>query len=71
MSKSECIGLIEDMDASQNGEYYEEYFALDFSYASDSDQIRLIPPNIQLDNLTITMSDMKQILQEWLEFLDT
>lgn len=71
MHKIECIGLIEDINAAQNNQYYEQYFAIDRDSASDSDGIEILPPNVIIDSsIIIPLQDMKEILQEWLAFID-
>ncbi|RYJ44946.1 hypothetical protein [Flavobacterium beibuense] len=69
MDKLECEGLIDEINNAENGEYYEHFFSLDNAAASDEDGIEIVPPNIIIDNqLIISFSDMKQLLDEWLDF---
>lgn len=69
MSQIECEGLIESMVDAEDGKYYEEFFALDADAASDNDEIHILPPNIIIDkSVTISFSDMKKLLQEWMSF---
>ena len=69
MHQIECEGLIESIDDAENGKYYEEYFALDADAASDNDEIHILPPNIIIDkSVTISFSDMKKLLHEWMSF---
>jgi hypothetical protein len=71
MHKIECIALIDSIDAALNGQYYEQYFSVDRDSASDSDGIEIIPPNIIIDDIiTIPMEHMKEILQEWIDFIN-
>ncbi|GGI23864.1 hypothetical protein GCM10008119_09790 [Pedobacter mendelii] len=69
MSQNECEGLIEIIVDAEDGKYYEEFFALDADAASDNDEIHIVPPNIIIDkSVTISFSDMKKLLQEWMSF---
>lgn len=71
MHKIECKGLIEEIINAENGEYYEQYFALDCDAASDNDCIEIAPPNVIIDNeLTISFTDMKLLLQEYIDFME-
>jgi hypothetical protein len=69
MHQSECEGLIESIHDAENGKYYEEFFALDTDTVSDNDQTHMLPPNIIIDNsVTISFSDIKNLLREWTFF---
>lgn len=69
MTPNECEGLVESINDADNGQYYEEFFALDADSASDDDEIHISPPNIIIDNtITISFVDMKMLLQEWIDF---
>jgi hypothetical protein len=72
MHKVECLGLIETIEDAENNQYYEEYFSLDRDAASDTDEIRILPPNVIIDqDIIIPFQDMKELLQEWVTFMET
>jgi hypothetical protein len=68
----ECNGLIEEIENAQDDKYFEEYFALDCGEASDQDEIRILPPNVVINISTeIPLEDMKVLLLEWIEFIES
>ncbi|HEV7348619.1 hypothetical protein [Telluribacter sp.] len=70
MHPVECEGLIEDIELAESQQYFEEYFSLNRSGASDDEEIKIDPPNIIIDKvLSIPFNDMKLLLQEWLDFI--
>ncbi|KRT15670.1 hypothetical protein ASU31_13475 [Pedobacter ginsenosidimutans] len=71
MHRVECEGLIESIIAAQSNKYYEQYFAIDSDSASDDDGIEIAPPNVIIDGkLIISFTDMIQILDEWIDFIN-
>ena len=68
LSSAECIDIIENIEAAENEQYFEEYHGPDS--LSDSDTIELIPPNVLIasGNWSIPMTDWKQLMQEWADF---
>lgn len=72
MHKIECEGLIQEIILSQNEEYFEQYFSLDRSGASDNESIEITKENVIIDGiLIIPNQDMKLLLDEWLNFMNT
>ncbi|WP_136468741.1 hypothetical protein [Flagellimonas onchidii] len=72
ISAIECEALIEEIENAENGAYYEQYFSLDASAASDDDGIEINPPNVVFNSvLSIPFADAKMLIQEWLDFLNT
>lgn len=68
----ECEALIEEIENAENGAYYEQYFSLDVSAASDDDGIEIAPSNVVFNNvLSIPFADAKMLIQEWLDFLNS
>lgn len=65
----ECEGLIKEIQSAQDGDYFEEYFSIDRSAASDDDKIELSTTHITIDTVVVPLQDMKEILQEWLAFV--
>lgn len=65
MHKIECEALVDEIEAAENNEYYEEYFAIDNDAASDSDEIYIKPPYVIIDKeIIIPFQDMKDLLME-------
>lgn len=62
--ESECF--LEEIEASLNSRYYEEDYVLDWD---SSTQIRILPPNVKINEFVISLSDMKQLLEEWIRFI--
>lgn len=72
LSKAEAEGLISEIDNAINGAYYEQYFSLNNSMASDEDGIEIAAPNIIFNSvLSIPFKDAKMLIQEWLDFLNS
>jgi len=72
LSKAETEGLLDEIDNAINGTYYEQYFSLNNSIASDDDGIEIAPPNVIFNNaLPIPLADAKMLIQEWLDFLNS
>lgn len=72
MHKIECKGLIEVLEDVQGGKHYEPFFAIDADTASDSDGIEISPPYIIIDTIhSVDIVEMKQLLEEWLEFINS
>jgi len=72
ISAIESEALIEEIENAENGAYYEQYFSLDASTASDDDGIEIAPPNIIFNSvLSIPFADAKMLIQEWLDFLNS
>lgn len=70
MHRLECEGLIDEIQAAENNEYYEEYFAIDNDAASDFDEIYIKPPYVTIDkHIFIPFQDMKELLMEWISFM--
>lgn len=49
MHRVECQGLIDEIEAAENNEYYEEFFAIDNDAAADDDEIHIKPPYVVID----------------------
>lgn len=69
MDANECEGVIENIIAAQNSEYYEEFVGPDS--LSDDDTIELSPPNVIVGGWSVSMTDWKQLMQEWIDFLNS
>ncbi|MGV3545433.1 MAG: hypothetical protein ACO1N4_00120 [Pedobacter sp.] len=64
-------GLLNEITAAENNDFYEPYYALDADMASDDDEIEIVPPNIVIDKyLYVSFGHMKEILQEWIDFMN-
>ena len=64
----ETLGLVEEMDNAMTGEgYYEENFTFD---AHSSDWVDIIPPNVIISDMyTMRLLDLKELLEEWIKFM--
>nr|WP_293294702.1 hypothetical protein [Allomuricauda sp.] len=72
ISAIECEALIQEIENAENGVFYEQYFSLDASTASDEDGIEITPPNVIFNSvLPIPFADTKMLIQEWLDFLNS
>jgi hypothetical protein len=49
-----------------NNGQYEEYYSPDGAIYIT---IKIIPPNIEIDGFKIKLSEMKQLLHEWIYFV--
>lgn len=72
ISATECTALIEEIENAENGNYYEQFFSLNASTASDDDGIEIAPPNVIFNSvLPIPFADAKLLIQEWSDFLNS
>lgn len=68
LSDKEPDGLLEEVNLALTGGDYEEYYSIDMSSV---DTIRMIPPNAIINNsFSISLIDLKQILEEWIYFIN-
>lgn len=68
LCKTETEGFLYELNKALGGERYEEYFLSD---SVEHESIELKYPNVILgeNDLIISMQDMKELLQEWLDFI--
>ncbi len=64
---SETESLINNINNAISGKYYEQFFSSD---NIESETVELSYPNVIINgNLIIPMQDLKELLQEWLNFI--
>ena len=69
VSDKEPDGLLEEVALAIAGGDYEEYYS---PYGSAVDTIKIVPPNaIYNDYYTVTLIELKQLLQEWISFIES
>lgn len=67
---SEINGLLNLIDKAQNGVPHQDSFITDS--IDDMDEIRILPPNISINSVcVIPLQDMKELLLEWLDFIQS
>ena len=67
LSNREPHLLLEEIVNAINNKEFEEFYSPDNSPISDS--IQLVPPNVVLNQLvTIELTDLKSLLEEWIQF---
>ncbi len=71
LHKVECEGLIEEIQSAINGQVIDQYFSIDNEAASDYDTIEIFTTHIQIDSTTLPLEDMKLILMEWLDYINS
>lgn len=68
ISDKESDGLLEEVNLALTGGDYEEYYSPD---GSAVDTIKITPPNaIYNDYYTISLFDLKELLEEWIDFIN-
>jgi hypothetical protein len=69
LDKHETESFIDELNKALSGRYYEEYFTSD---SVEHESIELKYPNVIIgeNDITISMEDMKGLLQEWCDFID-
>lgn len=69
LERIEIEALLSEIEQAIVGGYYEDYFNSD---GTSADEIRIIPPNIIINQVcTVSLVDMKALLNEWLNFIDS
>lgn len=69
LSDREPDGLLEEVNLALTGGDYEEYYSPDMSSV---DNIKITPPNAVINNsFTISLIDLKKLLQEWIAFIES
>lgn len=69
VSDKEPDGLLEEVALAIAGGDYEEYYSPD---GSAVDTIKIVPPNaIYNDYYTVILIELKQLLQEWISFIES
>lgn len=68
LSNREPQYLLEEVNLALSNGDFEEYYLPD---ASVTDVIRIVPPNIIVNGFTITLLNLKQLLQEWIAFIES
>ena len=68
LDKPSTIAFIDEINNALNGKYYEEFFTSD---GIEHEGIQLLFPNVIFgeNDLTIAMTDLKELLEEWLDFI--
>lgn len=65
----EIQSFIKDIENAQAGKYYDEIYSTD---SIDDQLIEIQPPDIVINTIcTIPLQDMKAILEEWLDFMQS
>ena len=71
LHKIEVQELISQIQTVQAGGVFDPYFSIDRSSATDDDHVILFTTHISIDEVSVPLQDMKEILQEWLAFLNS
>ena len=67
LSDREPDSLLEEIELTINGGYYEEIYRID---GSSVDKVELMPPNAIInDDFTIALTDLKELLEGWIQFI--
>ncbi|MGE8528089.1 MULTISPECIES: hypothetical protein [Chryseobacterium] len=66
LSNREPQYLLDEINLALNGGNYEEYYTPD---GGISGSIKISPPNVSINGFIIKLSDLKQLLQEWIVFI--
>lgn len=68
LSDREPDSLLEEIESALNGDDFEEIYRPD---SSTVDKIEIIPPNAIInESFTISLTELKALLEEWIEFVD-
>ena len=68
LNSGECQFLIEEIEKAENGFQYDN---LPTSDSYEDIRVNYVFPNVIIDDiLTVSMSDFKELLQEWLTFIN-
>ncbi|MFP3832867.1 hypothetical protein [Chryseobacterium sp. SIMBA_028] len=66
LSDLESKAFVEEIEAAQDGRYYEEDYLLDWDSFTP---IKIRPPNAEINGFVINLSELKQLLEEWNRFV--
>ncbi len=66
LSDREPHYLLEEIHLAMNNGQYEDYYSPDGAIHIT---IKIIPPNIEIDDFKMKLSEMKQLLHEWIYFV--
>lgn len=68
LSDREPDYLLEEINLALSGGDYEEYYSPDMSGV---ESVRISPPNAIInDDFSISLIDLKELLEEWIEFVE-
>lgn len=69
LSIFEIQSLLQSIQNADNGDYYEEIYS---SERIDDESVEIHPPNIIINEICIIpLIDMRDLLQEWITFINT
>jgi len=68
LSNREPDGLLEEVNLALSGQCFEDIYRPD---GSSIDKVEIFPPNaIVNDSFTISLIDLKELLEEWISFVE-
>ena len=68
LNSIEAQGLIDEITRALAGEFFEPFFTSD---GVESEDIDLVYPNVIVNGTSVSMQDMKDLLLEWLSFINS